>query len=223
MFEDRLPTATSKAQNALEKKVLPIYQELEGLEADELDDFCELNRAVHVAYVQGGLGQLSPGFAALDASRPWICYWLVHSLALLDAPMPASVSGDDVVAFLAHCQHPQGGFGGSPLQPAHLAPTYAAVSAAVTIGSKRAYEMVDREALWRFLLRMCVPPERGGGITVHDGEEWGPRCVRGDGDACWWHVRTSQYAGMRGPRMLHSWAPEPYDHGFCGVTRIGPA
>ena len=173
MFEDNLPTSSSKAQNALEKKIMPSYQELENLEGDEFDELLELNRAMHVAYVQNGLGQLGPGFAVLDASRPWICYWLLHSLALLDAPMPKDISGDDVVAFLGHCQHPEGGFGGSPMQLAHLAPTYAAVAAAVTVGTKKAYDMIDRGRMWDFLVRMCIPPEQGGGFSVHDGARAG--------------------------------------------------
>ncbi len=35
-------------------------------------------------------------------------------------------------------QHPEGGFGGGPYQLAHLAPTYAAVAALVTLGGQDA-------------------------------------------------------------------------------------
>lgn len=35
-------------------------------------------------------------------------------------------------------QHPEGGFGGGPYQLAHLAPTYAAVAALVTLGGEDA-------------------------------------------------------------------------------------
>lgn len=35
-------------------------------------------------------------------------------------------------------QHPDGGFGGGPFQLAHLAPTYAAVAALVTLGGEDA-------------------------------------------------------------------------------------
>ena len=28
----------------------------------------------------------------LDASRPWLCYWILHSLELLDEPIPQMVA-----------------------------------------------------------------------------------------------------------------------------------
>jgi protein farnesyltransferase subunit beta len=37
---------------------------------------------------------------ALEASRPWIVFWIVHSLALLDAPLPPELTADDVAGFL---------------------------------------------------------------------------------------------------------------------------
>lgn len=170
MWEDGLPTTTSKTQNALEKKLLPFYQDLEGIQdAEEIHDFLVLHRENHVAYLHSGLGQLSSGFAVLDASRTWIVYWLVHSLALLGAPLPKDVTADDIVAFLQSCQHPAGGYGGGPMQLAHLAPTYAAVAAAVTVGGK-ALGSIDRAAVRSFLLRMCIPPEQGGGFSVHEGK-----------------------------------------------------
>lgn len=69
---------------------------------------------------------LSQGISSLDASRPWLVYWILHSLELLSVDIPAELRMQ-VVAFLAKCQHAQGGFGGGPGQLAHLAPTYAAV------------------------------------------------------------------------------------------------
>ena len=45
---------------------------------------------------------------------------------------------------IAHCQNSTGGFGGGPSQLAHLATTYAAVNALAIIGTKEAYDVVDR-------------------------------------------------------------------------------
>jgi hypothetical protein len=45
----------------------------------------------------------------------------------------------------------------------------AAVAALVTLGGEEALRVVDRERLWRFLLRMCVLPVEGGGMTMHQG------------------------------------------------------
>jgi prenyltransferase beta subunit len=49
-----------------------------------------------------------------------------------------------VTAFLSSCQHPQGGYGGGPGQLAHLAPTYAAASALLTLGGQEALSSIDR-------------------------------------------------------------------------------
>eukprot|EP00873_Tetraselmis_striata_P007213 jgi/Tetstr1/427477/TSEL_017605.t1 len=135
-----------------------------------------LARDKHAAYLRGALGRLPRGFVSLDASRPWICYWALHGLALLEAPLSSGEGGGgpaepDIVAFLASCQHPTGGFGGGPGQLPHLAPTYAAVAALLTIGSPEALAAVDRPAMLDFLRRMCVPSEAGGGFTVHEGGE----------------------------------------------------
>jgi len=44
-----------------------------------------LLREKHVNYLKGGLEKLGGGYVSLDASRPWIAYWCLHSLDLLDA------------------------------------------------------------------------------------------------------------------------------------------
>ena len=67
------------------------------------------------------------GFSSLDASRPWIAYWATHSLNLLQLPHNRAVPPEALVATLASCQHPSGGFGGGPYQLAHLAPTCAPI------------------------------------------------------------------------------------------------
>ena len=51
---------------------------------------------------------------------------------------------DRIISTLDHCQHPEGGFGGGPLQMPHLATTYAAVSALVECGIEEAYQIINR-------------------------------------------------------------------------------
>lgn len=147
-------------------------QEIDQLDAEELTETLRLLRSVHVTYLHSGLGKLGSGYAALDASRPWIVYWIVHSLALLGADLPPDgPNAQQVIEFLKCCQSPTGGFGGGPMQLAHLAPTYAAVCALVTLGGEAALKAVDRNAARAFLLRMAIPPSRGGGFSVHDGRQ----------------------------------------------------
>merc|ERR1712008_596456 len=73
-----------------------------------------------------------------------------------------------VASFIGQCQSPTGGFGGGPGQLPHLAPTYAAVSALVIAGSNVAYKIVDRSAMYDFLMRMKSPE---GGFTMHEEGE----------------------------------------------------
>ena len=80
-----------------------------------------------------------------------------------------------LVAFLRRCQAGSGGFGGGPGQMPHLAPTYAAVLALVTLGGQDALSAVDRPILAGFLRSMCRPPEQGGGLSVCQG--WTGDCA----------------------------------------------
>ena len=92
-----------------------------------------LRRDKTVTFLLRGLKHLSDGFQCLDASRPWLVYWIIHSLELLNV----SVSGEQkkqIITFLSKCQNPNGGFGGGPGQVPHLAPTYAAINALIILG-----------------------------------------------------------------------------------------
>ena len=172
------PTETSTAQWELELTARSIYSRAvsAGL-ADPTDaaspgdwetSVAVLQREEHVAYLLKSLRRLSAGFVVLDASRCWLCYWIVHSLALLGEALPADLA-DDVVAFLALCQCADGGFGGGPGQMAHLAPTYAAVCCLADIATDAAAAVVHRNTM-RDFLRRCKD-ERSRGFRMHDGGE----------------------------------------------------
>lgn len=68
------------------------------------------------------------GFAGLDPARPWVCFWATHALNVMGFTKHVADASQDIIAFLASCQHPEGGFAGGPGQMPHLAPTYAAGS-----------------------------------------------------------------------------------------------
>jgi protein farnesyltransferase subunit beta len=42
-------------------------------------------------------------FVLNHSSRPWLCYWMVHPLALLDEVLDDDLE-DDIVNFLGRCQ-----------------------------------------------------------------------------------------------------------------------
>ncbi|KAM4664528.1 protein farnesyltransferase subunit beta-like [Discoglossus pictus] len=162
--DDSVVTVTSVEQTRVESSVAAIYRAYKNTPGSPL---LVLDRDVHSTYLRKGLRYLSDSYECLDASRPWLCYWIVHSMALLDEPIPESVASD-VCEFLGHCQAPNGGFCGGPGQQPHLAPTYAAVNALCTIGTEEAYDVINREKLLEFLYSLKQPD---GSFIMHHGGE----------------------------------------------------
>jgi len=132
-----------------------------------------LLREAHVPFLRASLRRLSPGHCSLDAARPWLVFWTVHSLALLGERLEEG-QAEEVAAFLSACRAPGGGFGGGPGQQAHLAPTYAACAALATVGGERACAALDRPALAAFLRRLKLP---SGGFSMTEGGEADTRGV----------------------------------------------
>lgn len=117
-----------------------------------------------------GLMGLSAGFVVLDASKPWLVYWILHALELLGSPPLDRFSS--VVDTLRRCKDAGGGFGGGPGQAPHTAPTYASVLSLATVGSAEALGVIDRPALYRFFMRLKSP---SGGFHVQDDGEMDTR------------------------------------------------
>jgi hypothetical protein len=70
-----------------------------------------------VAYLRAGLKGLPQSHQSLDASRPWLCYWVLHGLRLLGEPLEQEADlCTQAVEFLKRCQNADGGFGGGPGQ-----------------------------------------------------------------------------------------------------------
>lgn len=195
MLDDGQKTITSGEQKRLEAKVRILYEEFAALTAAEQYEALKLARNQHIDYLHKHLGSLPADYMCLDASRTWIVFWVVHSLALLKAPLPDKPSRTGIIGFLRTCQHPKGGFGGGPHQLPHLAATYAAVAALVTLGGAEALEIVDRKGMMEFMERMCVDPERGGGFTVY---ERGEVDIRG----CYTAMATARMLGLDTARLV---------------------
>ncbi|KAK9822327.1 hypothetical protein WJX74_008029 [Apatococcus lobatus] len=162
---------TVVSQQKLEAKVETFFSKFAEFDTSDQQDSLELLRRLHIRYVQGGLGSLPSGYSSLDSGRPWICYWILHSLALLDGPLPASISAQDVTAFLNLCQADTGGYGGSPGQLPHLAPSYAAVAALISLGDQAALSSIQRDSMHSFLQSRCMGVKHGGGFAVCEGGE----------------------------------------------------
>eukprot|EP00890_Picochlorum_soloecismus_P000394 jgi/Picsp_1/1355/NSC_04835-R1_farnesyl protein transferase subunit b len=164
-------TETLKFQLDLEKETTLIYgKALRDIDALKRCDCLLLQRERHIRFLKSGLLTLPAGFISLDASRTWICYWILHSLNLLGAPEKKHSHRRAIIDFLSACQHERGGFGGGPGQLPHLATSYSAIAALVSLGTEGC-AVIDRDGLMRFFLEMCVSSEDGGGMTMHSGGE----------------------------------------------------
>ena len=179
--DDGHPTKTSHDQRRVERDVAKYLAPLTRYTQEQIAEMADygwldattgkprLLRRKHAAYCRRGLEGLSASYACLDASRPWLLYWMIHALELLDA-LPDKECLSRCVGTLKKCAHLDGGFGGGPHQLAHTAPTYAAVLALFTIGTEEAYESIDRRAMYRFFMR-CKDPDTGCfRVEGNDGE-----------------------------------------------------
>lgn len=117
----------------------------------------ELRRDEHITFLMSSFENLGSGYSSLDASKPWLCYWISHALGLLNEAIGARRS-KRIVSFLERCQSPTGGFCGGPQQLAHLAPTYATVLTLASVGLESGFRMINRPLLYRWLLslKVCV-------------------------------------------------------------------
>ncbi|KAK9113768.1 hypothetical protein Syun_020565 [Stephania yunnanensis] len=161
------PTVTQRDQLMVEMKVAEIYHLFASLPHHAQTLMLELQRDNHVEYLTKGLKQLGPNYAVLDANRPWLCYWILHSIALLGDFIDCNLE-NDAVDFLNRCQDANGGYAGGPAQLPHLATTYAAVNSLITLGGEKALSSINREKMHGFLLRMKDP---SGGFRMHDAGE----------------------------------------------------
>jgi len=164
--DEGVSDSSSQEQKEVEESCLAYYARAEAVAA-EIDELPRLKRAKTIGFLRKGLSNLSRGYECLDASRPWLVYWIVHSLELLGESF-SDAESRAIVEFLSRCQSPSGGYGGGPGQLPHLAPTYAAVNALCIIGTEQALQSINRPALVSWLERLRLSD---GSFTMHqDGE-----------------------------------------------------
>lgn len=186
---DSLNTRTVRDQLGVERNASELYSSFSmSLQLPSLF------RQSHLSWLFSALRSLPSSYCALDASRPWICYWIYHSLELLgnshsserntpEEPSPRSHFPDydtsyfyqtdstldqDTIDFLSRCQSPTGGFGGGPGQLPHLAPSYASINCLASIGSQSAFDSIKRKEMYQWMLKLKQPD---GSFSMHeDGE-----------------------------------------------------
>jgi protein farnesyltransferase subunit beta len=88
MFISHLPSWL-KDQPLIEEELDTESSDLQLETAEECLPFLKrtfppsLEKTKHVRFLEGSLGRLPAGFAALDASRPWMLYWALSALGAL--------------------------------------------------------------------------------------------------------------------------------------------
>jgi protein farnesyltransferase subunit beta len=170
-IEDSLITETSLKQSSTVAECLPFLTgEHESLSSIALNahGIPPLDRPRHIAFLHKTLQGLPPGYAAADASRPWMFYWALAGLSALGEADAVAGYRERLVSTVRPLQHPEGGFGGGNGQMAHLAPTYAVILALAMVGGHEALEVVDRKKLWKWLGRL---KQKDGGFRMAEGGE----------------------------------------------------
>ncbi|CAG8558918.1 9604_t:CDS:10 [Ambispora leptoticha] len=163
-YSDNHATDSYIAQSKTEHDIYVIYRRLNTTSnVGEL----KLEREKHIKFLERGLTRLSGGFVSLDASKPWIAYWILHSLDLLGTPMTEDLIKRGI-STLSKYQNSTGGFGGGSDQISHVAVTYAAVNALAVLGTQEAYDIIDRENLYKWLLKLKQPD---GSFVMSEGGE----------------------------------------------------
>ncbi|CAJ1946745.1 unnamed protein product [Sphenostylis stenocarpa] len=161
------PTVTQRDQWMVESQVFQIYQLFATIPPNAQTLMLELQRDNHMQFLSKGLRHLSSAFSILDSNRPWLCYWIFHSIALLGESVEDELE-DNTIDFLNRCQDPDGGYAGGPGQMPHIATTYAAVNTLITLGGQKSLASINRDKLLGFLRRMKQP---NGGFRMHDDGE----------------------------------------------------
>nr|AAB69757.1 farnesyl-protein transferase beta subunit [Solanum lycopersicum] len=191
-MESRKVTKTLEDQWVVERRVREIYDYFYSISPNSPSDLIEIERDKHFGYLSQGLRKLGPSFSVLDASRPWLCYWTLHSIALLGESIGGKLE-NDAIDFLTRCQDKDGGYGGGPGQMPHLATTYAAVNSLITLGKPEALSSINREKLYTFLLRM---KDASGGFRMHDGGEVDVR-------ACYTAISVANILNIVDDELIH--------------------
>ncbi|KAI9344293.1 terpenoid cyclases/protein prenyltransferase alpha-alpha toroid [Obelidium mucronatum] len=165
LCDDGHATETSLLQTETEDSVFELLSQWQDPQATSR---ITLTRSLHVQFLRKGLVGLSRGFVSLDASKPWILFWILQALDLLNEVLTPEEQ-ERAVDTLNRCQDDhKGGFGGGPGQEPHLATTYAAVHALAVVGSDEAFDCIDRKKLYSWMMSLKQP---NGSFIMHHGGE----------------------------------------------------
>lgn len=96
---ESIETNTSTSQEQVENKIEKLF-ELFCSKAKCDPNVPVLYRENHMTYIKKHMFVLPENYECLDSSRPWLCYWLCQSLALLNCELSVAEKSN-VVTFLS--------------------------------------------------------------------------------------------------------------------------
>ncbi|CAL9736832.1 protein farnesyltransferase subunit beta [Monosporozyma servazzii] len=113
----------------------------------------------HLRYLQYAFQlQFPPNLTALDASQPWMLYWIANSFKILE-PEELTETLQRNIAQKLFTISPQGGpFGGGVGQLHHIAGTYASINALSLCNNiDGCWDKINRKAIYNWLLKLKQP------------------------------------------------------------------
>jgi protein farnesyltransferase subunit beta len=164
-LRDPLDTQTSQVQDETIRECLRF---LSGTQRVTCNDHGvpHLDRKRHIQFLHKSLKGLPAGYAAADASRPWMFYWALAGLSVMGEDI--SEYRERLISTVRPIQNATGGFGGGNGQMSHLAPTYAIILSLAMVGGREALDLIDRRAMWKWLGALKQPD---GGFQMSVGGE----------------------------------------------------
>lgn len=96
---ESVETNTSSSQIQVERRVEKLF-ELFCSKAECNSEVPVLYKQNHMTYIKNHMFVLPENYECLDSSRPWLCYWLCQSLALLNCELSVTEKSN-VVSFLS--------------------------------------------------------------------------------------------------------------------------
>ncbi|CCE62530.1 hypothetical protein TPHA_0C03780 [Tetrapisispora phaffii CBS 4417] len=165
-------TETIADRNEVLKDCLPL------LEDPDLES--KLNRDFLKMYLTAAFSlQLPSQMTALDASQPWILYWVANSLYMLDAAWLTDDHKKRLKEKIFVISPDGGPFAGGIGQLPHVAATYAAINTLTLCDNiDNSWDLVNRDAILNWLL--SIKQKNGGfktSFTVGENDTRGVYCA----------------------------------------------
>lgn len=92
---ESIETNTSASQTEVELKVETLFKLCYSKAK-----YPVLRKVEHLEYLKDHLLKIPQHYECLDSSRPWLCYWLCQSLALLNCELSV-VEKSNTISFLS--------------------------------------------------------------------------------------------------------------------------